>query len=295
MESNQPSLPTPPPRPRWQPPIIVRPQSYLRSVDPAAQSYATPFVEPSPTVPVLVQTTVEHSAAQQIECIATPAQSFTPLKAPEPSYQPRPAPVSTEASPPVATESEPEVPKQFFPAPNTTPQQLAAAEVTKTARPKHHPLKRAYRIYKSHIVPSLVVSAVLVLLLLAFGGMKIAAFATNTHKSAVSKSHDIKRLADLQSLQSNLETYYGQHDSYPTLAELNNASFRTQNMPGLPPSALQDPLGMTASLVSMPAKHVYAYEVLPIGCNNTTTKCNEYEVAAVLDNGMTTALNNSTH
>jgi len=73
-------------------------------------------------------------------------------------------------------------------------------------------------------------------------------------------SNDTERETDIKALHGQLEAYYAQHGTYPTLAQLNDQAFRTANMQGLDSEALQDPEGSSAKLANEPAKHVYSYE-----------------------------------
>lgn len=100
-----------------------------------------------------------------------------------------------------------------------------------------------------------------------------------------SSVNDTKRMTDINALQGQVEAYNTNTGYYPTLADLNNASWRSQNLQGLDPSALQDPAGNSQTLAASPAAHVYAYQPTPAGCNNTTIDCSGYTLAATLDDG----------
>lgn len=100
-----------------------------------------------------------------------------------------------------------------------------------------------------------------------------------------SGSADTERKTDINALQGHIEAYYADTGYYPTLAQLNSASWRAINMKGLDDSALKDPAGTSSVLTAAPAAHVYSYKVLPAGCDNTITKCTSYTLTATLDGG----------
>jgi hypothetical protein len=120
---------------------------------------------------------------------------------------------------------------------------------------------------------------------------------TNTDSSADSTSggvvqgqqqaaKDSKRKVDINALQSQLEAYYANTGTYPTLAQMNDAAFRSQNMQGLDSSALKDPDGIEEKLVANPAKNVYAYTVTTSdGKACTGTNCAKFALTATLSDG----------
>lgn len=112
-----------------------------------------------------------------------------------------------------------------------------------------------------------------------FGGGVFADVTTNTK--------DTERKTDINALHGQLEAYQAQNGVYPTLANVNDAAWRQQNMKGLDSAALQDPDGSAATLKSTPASHVYSYQPAPAGCNNNKIDCTSYTLTATLDAGGT--------
>ncbi|CAN5400312.1 hypothetical protein BH09PAT4_BH09PAT4_00670 [soil metagenome] len=100
-----------------------------------------------------------------------------------------------------------------------------------------------------------------------------------TYTGVQAKARDSQRQADINSLQMRLEAYYAENGFYPTISQLNSASWRATNMAGLDTEALKDPQGASAVLVGRPAAHSYAYQ----GGNCTNTKCSSYKVTATLE------------
>lgn len=86
-----------------------------------------------------------------------------------------------------------------------------------------------------------------------------------------SKARDSERRTDINALDSHIEAYYAQYGKYPTLSELNNAAWLSENMLGLDPQVLQDPQGTSSTLVSSPKAGAYAYQVDSAGTQFTLT------------------------
>lgn len=90
---------------------------------------------------------------------------------------------------------------------------------------------------------------------------------------------------DIQDLHSQVEYYYGQNSKYPTLANLNDPTWRAANMKGFEADWLKDPQGSTETLASSPAAGVYSYTVTPTDCNNETIDCTGYTLTATYEGG----------
>lgn len=105
---------------------------------------------------------------------------------------------------------------------------------------------------------------------------------------------DTERKNDINALHVQLEAYQAQHGFYPTLANLNDPSWRSKNLDGLDAETLKDPQGSSARLFDTPAARFYSYEAFPLGCNNLKTSCSSYTLTATLESGgnyIKTALN----
>jgi hypothetical protein len=101
------------------------------------------------------------------------------------------------------------------------------------------------------------------------------------------ESDDTIRETDIKSIHGQVEAYYAQNGRYPTFANINDSAWRSVNMKGFDSENLKDPDGTEAKLVAVPAKGVYAYEVTPEGCDNSSTDCSGYTLTATLDKGGT--------
>ena len=115
----------------------------------------------------------------------------------------------------------------------------------------------------------------------------LATLVITTYNGVQSKARDTKRKTDINAIQGQVEAYNTNAGFYPTLANMNDSSFRSTNMKGLDTSALQDPQGSAPTLVSAPAAKSYAYAPAPAGCDNSTTQCTSYTLTATLEGGGT--------
>lgn len=103
-----------------------------------------------------------------------------------------------------------------------------------------------------------------------------------------SKATDTERKTDINALHGQLEAYYAENGYYPTLASVNDSTWRATNMKGLDNQALRDPAGTSTTLSASPAKGTYAYAVKPLTCDNGVHgKCTGYTLTATLDDGTT--------
>ncbi len=118
----------------------------------------------------------------------------------------------------------------------------------------------------------------------SFGLANAFGSAALSHSSGAA---DTERKVDINALTGQVEAYWADKDYYPTLANLNDPSWREANMKGLDSEALKDPDGTSAVLNPKPAAHVYAYTATPAGCDNVKTKCSGYTLTATLSDGTT--------
>lgn len=109
------------------------------------------------------------------------------------------------------------------------------------------------------------------------------------------KAKDTERQTDIKALHGQVEAYYAQNGRYPTLANMNDATFRAANMKGLDEEALKDPEGEKAMLGAAAATNTYAYAVTGSdgsACDNSERDCATYTLTATLDDGKTFTKNN---
>jgi prepilin-type N-terminal cleavage/methylation domain-containing protein len=120
----------------------------------------------------------------------------------------------------------------------------------------------------------------------------LAALVITTFTGIQQKARNTERETDIKALQGQIEAYYAVNGKYPTLANLNDAQFRTDNMKGLDAEALKDPKGTAQTLVGAAAANSYSYVATPTGCDNATGgDCAGYTLTATYEgtvNGNTT-------
>ena len=112
----------------------------------------------------------------------------------------------------------------------------------------------------------------------------LATLVIVTFSGIQQKGRNSQRQTDINAIQSHVEAVYASDGKYPTLANLNDSTWRAANTKGLAPEALADPKNAaTQTLVgTVPAAgtYSYAYVVTPTGCDNTATDCTGYTLTA---------------
>jgi len=119
-----------------------------------------------------------------------------------------------------------------------------------------------------------------------------------TYSGIQSKNRNAERQASIKTLQSELEIYYAQTSKYPTLANVNDPTWRAQNVKDLDESDLKDPSWHKATKVctaknepvisATPSKECYSYQVTTADgspCDNTNADCAQYTLTAILEGG----------
>lgn len=114
-------------------------------------------------------------------------------------------------------------------------------------------------------------------------------YCSGNSTGSSSSTDDTERQTDIKALHAQIEAYYALNGFYPTLANLNNSSWRLANMKGLDQEALRDPKGTGYVLTASAAKNIYSYTVSsdtgkPCD-NNTGNSCTFYTLQATLKNG----------
>lgn len=138
-----------------------------------------------------------------------------------------------------------------------------------------------------------VIELVVVIIILCILGTLVAL----AYSGVQANNRDKERQADIETLQSQLELYYAVHDKYPSLAEINNPSWRAEQMKNLSDDTLRDPQWSASGECAAEgkptlgtSKDCYTYEVTGTEgapCDNTTARCTQYTVTAMLEDGQT--------
>ncbi len=123
----------------------------------------------------------------------------------------------------------------------------------------------------------------------------LAALVVTTFTGIQQKARNTERQTDVKAIHGQVEAYYAQNGKYPTLANLNDATFRTANMKGLDEEALKDPKGSASTLAGTAAANTYSYAVLAsddTACDNSTKDCAKYTLTATYEGGGTFSKSN---
>jgi len=116
----------------------------------------------------------------------------------------------------------------------------------------------------------------------------LAALVVTTYNGIQQKARDTERKTDINALHGQIEAYQAQNGKYPTLGNMNDATFRQNNLKGLDSAALQDPKGTSAALCGTSTADCYIYATTPSGCDNATNgDCTGYTLTATLEAGGT--------
>lgn len=131
----------------------------------------------------------------------------------------------------------------------------------------------------------------------------LAAIVITTYSGIQAKARNAKRETDIQDLQTQIEAFYSQNNYYPSLGDMNDASWRQTNMPSLDTNAMVDPSSNTAPANAVMARSAnnttgvakeYVYNVTDssgavcgsdTSSGGTDTNCAKYTLIATLENG----------
>ncbi len=129
----------------------------------------------------------------------------------------------------------------------------------------------------------------------------LALLVITTYSGIQAKARNSKRSTDVSTIQTQLEAFYSQNGYYPSLTDINSASWLSTNMKSLDTGALIDPSNATQSktLLAAPALKSYAYAVKDssgASCEATDTNCATYALTASYEgtvNGAATVVKNN--
>ncbi len=118
----------------------------------------------------------------------------------------------------------------------------------------------------------------------------LAALVVTTFSGIQRKARNTERETDVKAIHGQLEAYFSQNNTYPTLANLNDSGWRSTNMKSLDGEALKDPKGTTQELAGTVSNTQYGYNVT---CDTATPPvCSAYTLTANLEGGGTFAKTN---
>lgn len=112
----------------------------------------------------------------------------------------------------------------------------------------------------------------------------LAALVLNTFSGVQARGRDTERKTDVNSIATQLEAFYALNNYYPTLANLQDTAsggWVETNLEGVDVDAFvdQDGDGLVAG-TDATNDDEYMYSVLPAGCDNTTTECEQFTLTA---------------
>lgn len=116
----------------------------------------------------------------------------------------------------------------------------------------------------------------------------LALLVITTYSGIQAKARNSKRSSDVATIQTQLEAFFQNSGYYPSLADMNDSSWLSQNMKSLDTGALVDPSNATQSktLVGSPAAKSYSYSVKDsagASCETTDTNCAQYTLTATYE------------
>lgn len=120
----------------------------------------------------------------------------------------------------------------------------------------------------------------------------LAALVITTFTGIQQRARNTERETDIKAVHGQLEAYFAQYGVYPTLAHLNDDTWRaiSTNIPGLDEGALHAP-NQTADVAAAASATEYGYAVTPAGCDDVvggaTADCADYTLTANLEGGGT--------
>lgn len=126
----------------------------------------------------------------------------------------------------------------------------------------------------------------------------LSTLVITTYSGVQAKNRNSNRQAAIDTLQSQLETYYAQYNTYPTLANVNDANWRKTKLKESSENSIKDPRwnDKTADCTSKgavilsanPIDNCYAYQVTTSDgspCDNVKAQCAQYTLTAKLEGG----------
>lgn len=108
------------------------------------------------------------------------------------------------------------------------------------------------------------------------------------YKGIQAKERNTKRQSNIMAIQAQLEGFFSQNGYYPSLTDMNSASWLKDNMKNLNRSVLTDPSNPTGSeiLVNKPVTKSYSYQVTDSNgnsCESDDTTCAKYTLTATYE------------
>jgi Tfp pilus assembly protein PilE len=139
-----------------------------------------------------------------------------------------------------------------------------------------------------------IIELLVMLVIVCFLGL----FVALAYSGVQAKNRNVERQDDIDKLKSQLESYYAEANSYPTLANLNSPAWRAVHLPHVSQALITDPSwksstpgctgGGHATAAGKPATDCYSYQVTGSdgnACDNVSVACAHYTITANLEGG----------
>lgn len=115
----------------------------------------------------------------------------------------------------------------------------------------------------------------------------LAALVITTYSGIQAKARDSQRQNNLGAVQTQLEAYFQDNQTYPSYSDMDSSSWLTTNMKSLDQTALHDPSatssGITLANTAQTKAGSYWYIPTPSNCDASATPCTGYTLGAWLE------------
>jgi len=126
----------------------------------------------------------------------------------------------------------------------------------------------------------------------------LATLVAMTYSGVQVKNRNANRQANIDTVQSSLETYYAKYTQYPSLTQMNDAKWRKDNLKELNMGDMRDPrwsismkdctINGQAGFSAKPGERCYSYQATQANgsdCNASGDVCTQYTLTAILEGG----------
>jgi type II secretory pathway pseudopilin PulG len=137
-------------------------------------------------------------------------------------------------------------------------------------------------------------STIELILIVVIIGVLLALLLT-TRAGVQQNKRNNERQSDIKELRDGLEGYFAANNHYPTLADLNDDTWRSVNMKSIDSQVFRDPSGKDGQFVDKPTVDSYTYSVTSASgkpCGSAEAPCTQYTLTATLEGGGTYTKNN---
>ena len=126
----------------------------------------------------------------------------------------------------------------------------------------------------------------------------LATLVAMTWSGVQAKNRNSNRQANVNSLQSQLETYYAEKTKYPSITQMNDTNWRAQNLKQIPAFTVTDPQWNNkttactsdgkATFATSPTTKCYSYQATTTDgspCTDANVACTQYTLTATFEGG----------